>query len=152
MDAKTLSVFPRAASAAHIPQPDLDALHNSCSAFVDPYFSPLSPDKPHIVLTWAQSRDGKICRSSTERENLSCWETWYLAHHIRRRSDAIVVGATTAVTDDPSLSGDTPSITTNVSKGTVGWCGKSMATCPNPRTTESRYFGSELSRPSQENL
>jgi hypothetical protein len=107
MAADTLSFGPHASSTRHVPQKNLDALHNTCSDFLNPLFSPLSPDKPHIVLTWAQSRDGKISPSSTERLNLSCWETWSLAYDIRRRSDVIVVGATTAVTDDPTLGGET---------------------------------------------
>jgi RibD C-terminal domain len=86
---------------------NMDDLHNKLSTFLKPYLSKASLNgKPHTVLTWAQSLDAKIAPSSMMRYPLSCWETWYMAHLIRRKSDTILIGAQTAVTDDPSLIGE----------------------------------------------
>ena len=88
-------------------QEDLNDLHNKLSIFINPYLSHSSVNgKPHTVLTWAQSIDAKISPSSTKRYGLSCWHTWFLTHLIRLQSDTILIGAQTAVTDDPSLSGE----------------------------------------------
>lgn len=86
---------------------DIDELHSTLSAFLAPYLSkPYLGGKPHTVMTWAQSLDAKISPSSTMRYPLSCWETWYMTHLIRRQLDAILIGAQTAVTDNPSLAGE----------------------------------------------
>ena len=73
-----------------------------------PYLSKTRADSnPHIVLIWAQSLDGKISPSSMRRYPLSGWKAWYFTHKMRLEADVIVIGAQTAVTDDPSLIGET---------------------------------------------
>ena len=92
---------------SHHASGELDALHTQLSTFLEPYLSKSClHSKPFIILAWSQSLDAKISPSSTERYPLSCWETWYMTHMIRRRCDAIVIGAQTAVTDNPTLMGE----------------------------------------------
>src|SRR5271170_5724654 len=103
---------------------NIDDLHNRLSTFIMPYLRRSAADgRPHTILTWAQSLDAKIAPSSTIRYPLSSWETWYLAHLIRRRSDSILIGAQTAVTDDPSLIGIKIKrlIRANNSEGAIRW-------------------------------
>jgi 2,5-diamino-6-(ribosylamino)-4(3H)-pyrimidinone 5'-phosphate reductase len=83
----------------------MNDLEKKVTTFLTPYLSLLN-SKQHTILTWAQSLDAKIAPSSTIRYPLSSWETWYMTHLIRRQSDAILIGAQTAVTDDPSLIGE----------------------------------------------
>jgi len=98
------AIFP-----AHAIQGDANDLEQHLSTFITPYLTRTSIGcNPQTVLTWAQSLDAKIAPSSTSRYPLSCWEAWCLAHMIRRKSDAILIGAQTAVTDNPSLIGDLP--------------------------------------------
>lgn len=58
---------------------------------------------PFITLTWAQSLDGRIAAGSGTRTRISGPETKVMTHYQRSRHDAILVGANTAVTDDPKL-------------------------------------------------
>jgi len=84
----------------------MDDLHNTIAAFLAPYLSrPRLEGKPLTILTWAQSLDAKIAPVTRTPIALSSLETKYMTHVIRRQSDAILIGAETAVTDNPSLNG-----------------------------------------------
>jgi 2,5-diamino-6-(ribosylamino)-4(3H)-pyrimidinone 5'-phosphate reductase len=86
----------------------MNELHNKLSAFLRPYLStPALPKKPLTVLTWAQSLDAKITSAPRTRFALSSLETKYMTHLIRQQSDTILIGAETAVVDDPGLMGRT---------------------------------------------
>lgn len=63
--------------------------------------------RPYIILKWAQSRDGFLDK---ERKNLETGPNWItgkeakiLVHQWRAQEDAILVGAQTALNDNPSL-------------------------------------------------
>jgi diaminohydroxyphosphoribosylaminopyrimidine deaminase/5-amino-6-(5-phosphoribosylamino)uracil reductase len=58
--------------------------------------------RPFVVLKWAQSADGFIGRKG-ERTPISGPFAQRLVHRWRSASDAILVGTTTAVTDNPKL-------------------------------------------------
>jgi len=58
---------------------------------------------PFVTLTYAQSLDGAITLSPGMRTVLSGPETKAMTHFLRSQHDAIIVGATTAISDDPSL-------------------------------------------------
>ncbi|MBQ8424000.1 MAG: bifunctional diaminohydroxyphosphoribosylaminopyrimidine deaminase/5-amino-6-(5-phosphoribosylamino)uracil reductase RibD [Coprobacter sp.] len=63
--------------------------------------------RPYVVLKWAQSRDGFIDRRRTpdeEPQKFSDELTRQWAHKLRAECDAIMVGAGTAMFDNPSLS------------------------------------------------
>lgn len=84
----------------------MNDLHERLSTFLQPYLS--SPSKfgvPLTILTWAQSLDAKIAPGTRMPLALSSLETKYMTHLIRRQTDAILIGAETAVTDNPSLNG-----------------------------------------------
>jgi 2,5-diamino-6-(ribosylamino)-4(3H)-pyrimidinone 5'-phosphate reductase len=81
-------------------------LHERLSTFLEPYLSTPSKDgRPLTITTWAQSLDGKIAPGTRTPLALSSLETKYMTHLIRRQTDAILIGAETAVTDNPSLNG-----------------------------------------------
>jgi 2,5-diamino-6-(ribosylamino)-4(3H)-pyrimidinone 5'-phosphate reductase len=84
----------------------MNELHARLSNFLDPLFLKRYPDgKPLVILTWAQSLDAKIAPANQTPMVLSSLETKYMTHLIRQRADAILIGAETAVTDNPSLNG-----------------------------------------------
>lgn len=58
--------------------------------------------RPYVVLKWAQSKDGFIGRYE-ERIHLSAQDTNVWVHKLRSETDAIMVGARTVKTDNPSL-------------------------------------------------
>lgn len=59
--------------------------------------------RPFVTLTYACSLDGMISLSPGVRTTLSGPETKSMTHLLRMHHDAILVGAGTAVADDPSL-------------------------------------------------
>jgi len=85
----------------------MNQLYENLSTFLQPYLFLNYPDggRPLVVLTWAQSLDAKISAGRGQQTALSCLETKYMTHLIRRNIDAILIGAETAVTDNPSLNG-----------------------------------------------
>ncbi|MEQ1746156.1 MAG: bifunctional diaminohydroxyphosphoribosylaminopyrimidine deaminase/5-amino-6-(5-phosphoribosylamino)uracil reductase RibD [Saprospiraceae bacterium] len=66
------------------------------------FFTWIEKKRPHIVLKWAQTADGFLARSG-ERTTISGPITQRLVHRWRAEADAILVGTTTAVTDNPRL-------------------------------------------------
>lgn len=58
---------------------------------------------PHVLLTYAQSIDGKIAAKKGTRTRISGPETKAMTHFIRTRCDAILVGINTVLADNPSL-------------------------------------------------
>lgn len=66
------------------------------------FFTWIEHARPHIVLKWAQSADGYLGRRG-ERTAISGPLAQRLVHRWRSESDAILVGATTALTDNPRL-------------------------------------------------
>lgn len=66
------------------------------------FFTGITEKRPYIILKWAQSSDGFLGRPG-ERTAVSGQAALRLAHRWRSESDAILVGAVTAATDNPSL-------------------------------------------------
>jgi riboflavin biosynthesis pyrimidine reductase len=84
----------------------MNAFHERLSAFLEPYLTtPPKEGRPLTIVTWAQSLDAKVASASRTPIALSSLETKYMTHLIRRQADAILIGAETAVTDNPSLNG-----------------------------------------------
>ncbi|OMP88964.1 5-amino-6-(5-phosphoribosylamino)uracil reductase [Diplodia seriata] len=107
---------PTAASAP--PQKVRDALHFPASdaAAIEPYLPPTttkpsssspspSPplDRPFVTLTFATSLDSALSLAPGTQTALSGPASKAMTHHLRSRHQAILVGAGTAVADDPSL-------------------------------------------------
>jgi len=84
----------------------MDSLPDTLVEFLEPYLAgPAAVERPWTILTWAQSLDAKIAPSTRQPIALSSLETKYMTHLIRRHVDAILIGAETAMTDNPSLNG-----------------------------------------------
>ncbi|KAK4626670.1 2,5-diamino-6-ribosylamino-4(3H)-pyrimidinone 5'-phosphate reductase [Fulvia fulva] len=60
-------------------------------------------DLPFVTLAYASSLDSMIALAPGARTTLSGPETKCMTHFLRLRHDAILIGAGTAVTDDPGL-------------------------------------------------
>jgi len=59
--------------------------------------------RPFVTLTYAQSIDGSIAARDGSPIRLSCDESMRMTHELRASHDAILVGVTTVINDDPSL-------------------------------------------------
>ncbi|MBV6442588.1 MAG: bifunctional diaminohydroxyphosphoribosylaminopyrimidine deaminase/5-amino-6-(5-phosphoribosylamino)uracil reductase RibD [Haliscomenobacteraceae bacterium CHB4] len=66
------------------------------------FFTWIAKHRPYIILKWAQTGDGFIGKPG-ERTPVSGPAALRLVHRWRSETDAILVGSTTAVTDDPRL-------------------------------------------------
>ncbi|WP_297044342.1 bifunctional diaminohydroxyphosphoribosylaminopyrimidine deaminase/5-amino-6-(5-phosphoribosylamino)uracil reductase RibD [Thermoflavifilum sp.] len=59
--------------------------------------------RPYVILKWAQSRDGYLAPESRERTEISHPYTRYWVHRWRAEEAAILIGARTAIYDNPRL-------------------------------------------------
>lgn len=90
-------------------QPTRDALHfPSAQAQLIDYYLPISPStasplRPHVTLTFATSLDSQLSLAPGVQTALSGPESKAMTHYLRSKHDAILVGAGTAVADNPSL-------------------------------------------------
>lgn len=66
------------------------------------FFTWIEKKRPHIILKWAQTSDGYLGKPS-ERTPISSPAALRLVHRWRSESDAILVGTTTALADNPRL-------------------------------------------------
>lgn len=66
------------------------------------FFHWIRHKRPYVILKWAQSADGFMGKSG-ERTAISGPAMQRLVHGWRSESDAILVGTTTALTDNPKL-------------------------------------------------
>ncbi len=64
----------------------------------------MTKNRPYVVLKMAATLDGKIATRTGESRWISGVESRQLVHQLRAESDAVLVGATTAVKDNPALS------------------------------------------------
>ncbi len=68
-----------------------------------PYLKRLSTGKPWVIAKWAMTLDGKIASTTGDSRWISNDHSRCLAHRLRGRVDAILVGRRTALRDDPLL-------------------------------------------------
>ena len=66
------------------------------------FFTWIEKKRPHIILKWAQSADGYLGRQG-ERTAITGSLAQRLVHRRRSEADAILVGTTTALVDNPRL-------------------------------------------------
>lgn len=59
--------------------------------------------RPYVILKWAMSLDGKTVTHEKDSRQISGLETQIHAHQLRREVDAILIGANTAIRDNPQL-------------------------------------------------
>lgn len=87
---------------------EVGVLEAECLALNEHFVTRHTLRRPHITLKWAQSQDGYIDRLREPGSEVGpvCFSsptTQALAHQLRSRSGAILVGARTALMDNPSL-------------------------------------------------
>jgi len=59
--------------------------------------------RPYVTLKWAQTADGKIAGPGGKPVKISCAASFKVIHALRAKSDAILVGIGTALSDNPLL-------------------------------------------------
>lgn len=67
------------------------------------FFHYMLQQKPFVIAKWAMSLDGKTVTHPIDSRNISSPQSRAMTHLTRQRVDAILVGAKTAVFDDPLL-------------------------------------------------
>jgi diaminohydroxyphosphoribosylaminopyrimidine deaminase/5-amino-6-(5-phosphoribosylamino)uracil reductase len=68
-----------------------------------PYLKLLQTGRPWVIGKWAMTLDGKIATRSGYSQWISSEESRAIAHELRGRVDAILIGRRTAQIDDPLL-------------------------------------------------
>ena len=131
----------------------MDKLEEILSTFLRPYLTTQQAEgKPLTILTWAQSLDAKIATGSRQPMALSSVETKFMTHLIRRRTDVILIGAGTAVSDNPSLNGGYSLCLADGSEDTGWWVGGGVEGCRDERAAEAGYCGSTSTSSSSETI
>ncbi len=77
--------------------------------FNGPYLKWITKRIPLVTAKWAMTMDGKIATKTNDSKWITSKEARKVAHEIRNIVDAIVVGTTTALEDDPELTCRIPS-------------------------------------------
>ncbi len=78
-------------------------LENECRDLNKRFFTFHQKKRPYIILKWAQSANGKIGSKNDQRILISNDYTNRLVHKWRSEEAGILIGANTALKDDPSL-------------------------------------------------
>jgi diaminohydroxyphosphoribosylaminopyrimidine deaminase/5-amino-6-(5-phosphoribosylamino)uracil reductase len=68
-----------------------------------PYLTRMNRKRPYVIAKWAQTLDGKLATHRGDSKWISNAESRRLVHRLRARIDAIIVGSSTVLADDPDL-------------------------------------------------
>jgi len=82
---------------------DVGLCHKEAQELNAPYLTLVGQHRPYVILKWAQSIDGKIATHTGDSQWISGPESRRLAHRLRARVDAILIGIGTVLADDPLL-------------------------------------------------
>lgn len=69
-----------------------------------PFITWMTQNRPYVTLKMACTLDGKIASRTGESKWISGAQSRRLVHKIRAESDAVLIGANTAIADNPELS------------------------------------------------
>ncbi|HIJ80880.1 MAG TPA: bifunctional diaminohydroxyphosphoribosylaminopyrimidine deaminase/5-amino-6-(5-phosphoribosylamino)uracil reductase RibD [Desulfuromonadales bacterium] len=78
-------------------------LEDSCREINRPFLKQVTTGHPYVTYKCAMTLDGKIASATGESRWISCEESRTIVHRMRARSDAIMVGVDTIITDNPRL-------------------------------------------------
>lgn len=67
------------------------------------FFHYIKNARPFVILKWAMSLDGKTIVNKTDDRQISAKEAFLKTQEWRKEVDAILIGATTAMNDNPQL-------------------------------------------------
>lgn len=67
------------------------------------FFHYIRNQRPFVIAKWAMSLDGKTVTQPHDTRDISCLASHQASHQIRQQVDAILIGANTAIHDDPLL-------------------------------------------------
>lgn len=72
-------------------------------SLIEPFLLSQTADRPYVTMKWAETADGKVAGHAGQRLQISGPDSRRLVHEVRSRVDAIVVGVSTVLVDDPLL-------------------------------------------------
>jgi diaminohydroxyphosphoribosylaminopyrimidine deaminase/5-amino-6-(5-phosphoribosylamino)uracil reductase len=78
-------------------------LEHEAKQLIAPFIARLCLRRPYVTLKWAQTADAKVAGARGARLQISNQASTRLVHQLRANSDAVLIGITTATTDDPLL-------------------------------------------------
>jgi diaminohydroxyphosphoribosylaminopyrimidine deaminase / 5-amino-6-(5-phosphoribosylamino)uracil reductase len=84
-------------------QVDSGLLESEAQRLLEPYSHQRRTGRPFVTAKFAMSLDGKIAAAGGDSRWISSPESRELAHELRTRVDAILVGSETVVVDNPQL-------------------------------------------------
>jgi diaminohydroxyphosphoribosylaminopyrimidine deaminase/5-amino-6-(5-phosphoribosylamino)uracil reductase len=87
---------------------EVGLLENQARELVAPYLKLVTKSRPWIIAKWAMTLDGKLATRGGGSRWISCWQSRQIAHQLRGRVDAVMVGRNTAAADDPLLTARPP--------------------------------------------
>lgn len=82
---------------------DVGLLEDEAARLTAPFFKRVTTGMPYVHAKWAMTLDGKIATHTGESQWISNAVSREVAHRLRGRMDAILVGSVTARRDDPHL-------------------------------------------------
>jgi diaminohydroxyphosphoribosylaminopyrimidine deaminase/5-amino-6-(5-phosphoribosylamino)uracil reductase len=87
---------------------EVGLLEDEARAINAPFIKLVTTRMPYVHAKWAMSLDGKIATASGDSKWITGEAARSVAHELRGRMDAIVVGVNTAIIDDPLLTARPP--------------------------------------------
>ena len=82
---------------------DVGLLPNEADQLIAPFRKRVTRGLPWVIAKWAMTLDGKIATRTGESRWISSSESRTIAHRLRGRVDAVLVGSRTVQMDDPLL-------------------------------------------------